>query len=58
MGFERATGLSRMVLTPVYTGLEEEKKTKKGKKRGRHMAAESHHVPRPTSSWNYALKPA
>lgn len=47
-----------MALNPVFTGLEEENKTKKERKRGRHMAAESHHVPRPSSSWNYALRPA
>ena len=45
-----------MALTPVFTRLKEEKETKK--ERRRHMAAESHHVPRPSSSWNYALKPA
>ncbi|MCX4328896.1 MAG: hypothetical protein OSJ45_16700 [Lachnospiraceae bacterium] len=46
-----------MALTPVFTKLEEEKKTKKGRKK-RHMAAEPNHVPRPPSSWNYALRPA
>ena len=29
-----------------------------GLKRRRLMAAESHHVPRPSSTWNYAPKPA
>jgi len=29
-----------------------------GLKRRRLMAAASHHVPRPSSTWNYALKPA
>ena len=43
-----------MALTPVFTGLEEEKETKKERKRGIHMAAEPHHVPRTSSSWNYA----
>ena len=34
------------------------KKTKKKEDNGHMMAAASHHVPRPSSTWNHALKPA
>ena len=52
-----------MAINPVFTGIQQEKETKKKNKReeednGHMMAAASHHVPRPSSTWNYALKPA
>ena len=40
----------------IYKALRRNE-NKKERRRGRLMAAESHHVPRPYSSWNYAPRP-